>query len=137
MLTIGASFLALAPKDGEPWRPLLIVQGASESGGRRMLTSAVKFTCDEVDGDDLLDGIGHDVAASTAILNGARFPWISPGGTFTHQPCTAKEGDPKFNDHVLDGGHFDNAGAEIPSQNDARHPQPRGRRGETSTSFSS
>jgi hypothetical protein len=110
--TIGAPFLALAPKDGEPWRPLLIVQGASESGGRRMLTSAVKFTCEEVDADDLLDGIGHDVATSTAILNGARFPWVSPGGTFTHQPCTAKEGDPKSNDHILDGGYFDNAGAE-------------------------
>ena len=110
--TIGASFLALAPKDGEPWRLLLIVQGASESGGRRMLTSAVKFTCDEVDADDFLGGIGHDVAASTAILNGARFPWVSPGGTFTHQPCNAKEGDPKSNDHVLDGGYFDNAGAE-------------------------
>ena len=109
---IRAPFLALAPKDGEPWRPLLIVQGASESGGRRMLTSAVKFTCDEVDADDLLEGIGHDVAASTAILNGARFPWVSPGGTFTHQPCTAKDGDPKSNDHVLDGGYFDNAGAE-------------------------
>ncbi len=77
-----------------------------------MLTSAVKFTCDEVDADDLLDGVGHDVAASTAILNGARFPWVSPGGTFTHQPCYAKEGDPKSNDHVLDGGYFDNAGAE-------------------------
>jgi hypothetical protein len=72
----------------------------------------VKFTCDEVDADDLLDGIGHDVAASTAILNGARFPWVSPGGTFTHQRCTAKDGDPKSNDHVLDGGYFDNAGAE-------------------------
>ena len=110
--TIGAPFLTLAPKDGEPWRPLLIVQGASESGGRRMLTSAVRFTCDEVDADDLLDGLGHDVAASTAILNGARFPWVSPGGTFAYQPCYAKEGDPKSSDHVLDGGYFDNAGAE-------------------------
>ena len=110
--TIGAPFLALAPKDGEPWRPLLIVQGASESGGRRMLTSAVKFTCDEVDADDLLDGLGHDVAASTAILDGARFPWVSPGGTFTYLPCYGKEGDPRSSDHVLDGGYFDNAGAE-------------------------
>jgi hypothetical protein len=110
--TIRAPFLALAPKEGEPWRPLLIVQGASESGGRRMLTSAVRFTCDEVDADDLLDGIGHDVAASTAILNGARFPWVSPGGTFRHRLCAAKEGDPKSSDHVLDGGYFDNAGAE-------------------------
>ena len=109
---ISGPFLALAPTEGEPWRPLLIVQGASEGVGRRMLTSAVKFTCDEVDADDLLDGIGHDVAASTAILDGARFPWVSPGGTFTHQPCYAKEGYPKSSDHVLDGGYFDNAGAE-------------------------
>jgi hypothetical protein len=127
--TIGASFLALAPKDGEPWRPLLIVQGASESGGRRMLTSAVKFTCDEVDADDLLDGIGHDVAASTAILNGARFPWVSPGGTFTHHPCTAKEGDsnqrPRSRRRL-----FPQCRGRDPSRNDARHPQPRRRRGE-------
>lgn len=109
---ISGPFLALAPKEGEPWRPLLIVQGASEGGGRRMLTSAVKLTCDEVDADDLLVGMGHDVAASTAILDGARFPWVSPGGTFTHQPCYAKETDPKSADHVLDGGYFDNAGAE-------------------------
>ncbi len=110
--TITGPFLALAPKEGELWRPLLIVQGASESGGRRMLTSAVKFTCDEVDDDDLLDGLDHDVAASTAILDGARFPWVSPGGTFTHLPCYGKEGDPRSSDHVLDGGYFDNAGAE-------------------------
>jgi hypothetical protein len=109
---LGEPFLNLAPKVGEPWRPILIVQGASEGGGRRMLTSAVKLSCDEVDADDLLDGVGHDLAASTAILNGARFPWVSPGGTFTHQPCYGKEGGPKSSDHVLDGGYFDNAGAE-------------------------
>jgi hypothetical protein len=110
--TIRAPFLALAPKEGEPWRPLLIVQGASEGVGRRMLTSALKLTCDEVDADDLLDGIGHDVAASTAILDGARFPWVSPGGTFRHLPCYEKETGPRSSDHVLDGGYFDNAGAE-------------------------
>jgi hypothetical protein len=33
--TIRAPFLALAPKQGDPWRPLLIVQGASEGGRRR------------------------------------------------------------------------------------------------------
>ena len=80
-------FLNLAPKAGEPWRPILIVQGASENGGRRFLTSGVKFGCDEIDADDFLDSVGHDVAASTAILNGARFPWVSPGGTFPAERC--------------------------------------------------
>jgi hypothetical protein len=107
-------FLNLAPKAGEPWRPLLIVQGASENSGRRVLTSAVRFDCDEVDADDFLDGEDHDVAASTAILNGARFPWVSPGGTFPSyrdpaDRCAAAE---KVKDHILDGGYFDNAGAE-------------------------
>ena len=102
-------FLRLAPRAGEPWRPLLIVQGASENGGRRFLTSGVKFGCDEIDADDFLDSVGHDVAASTAILNGARFPWISPGGTFSAARCGAAG---KQTDHILDGGYFDGAGAE-------------------------
>jgi hypothetical protein len=102
-------FLDLAPKRGEKWRPILIVQGASENGGRRFLTSGVKFACDEIDADDFLDGVGHDVAASTAILNGARFPWVSPGGTFSGARCGTAV---KQTDHILDGGYFDNAGAE-------------------------
>jgi hypothetical protein len=102
-------FLNLAPKAGEPWRPILIVQGASENGGRRFLTSGVKFGCDEIDADDLLDSVGHDVAASTAILDGARFPWVSPGGTFSAKPCGTTV---KQTDHILDGGYFDGAGAE-------------------------
>jgi hypothetical protein len=102
-------FLYLAPRAGEPWRPILIVQGASENGGRRSLTSAIRIGCDEVDADDFLDSVGHDVAASTAILNGARFPWISPGGTFPGVRCGAGASE---TDHILDGGYFDNAGAE-------------------------
>jgi hypothetical protein len=102
-------FLNLAPKASEPWRPILIVQGASENGGRRFLTSGVKFGCDEIDADDFLDSVGHDVAASTAILNGARFPWVSPGGTFPDERCGTAA---KQTDHILDGGYFDGAGAE-------------------------
>ena len=102
-------FLNLAPKAGEPWRPILIVQGASENGGRRFLTSGVEFACDEVDADDFLASVGHDVAASTAILNGARFPWVSPGGSFPAARCGTND---RQVDHILDGGYFDDAGAE-------------------------
>ncbi len=109
-------FLGLAPKSGEPWRPILIVQGASENSGRRVLTSGVAFNCDEIDADDFLTSSGHDVAASTAILNGARFPLISPGGTFPNYQRPAgrckKDDATKTTDHILDGGYFDNAGAE-------------------------
>ena len=109
-------FLNLAPKANEAWRPILIVQGASENSGRRVLTSGVAFNCDEVDADDFFEGVGHDVAASTAILNGARFPFVSPGGTFQNFQLPAgrckKDGSPKVSDHILDGGYFDGAGAE-------------------------
>ncbi len=102
-------FLNLAPKAGEPWRPILIVQGASENSGRRVLTSGVSFVPKEIDAEDFLGIVGHDVAASTAILNGARFPWVSPGGTFW-----VDQGPPVggVSDHILDGGYFDSAGAE-------------------------
>ncbi len=106
-------FLNLAPKADKPWRPILIVQGASEDTGRRVLTSGVRFTGAEVDAEDFLENNCGDVAASTAILNGARFPWVSPGGTFFFQSCDpgADKRD-RIEDHILDGGYFDNAGAE-------------------------
>ena len=81
----------------------MIVQGASERTGRRLLTSAFKFEPREIDAEDLEAVLGHDVAASTAILNGARFPWVSPAGTFKDHGAT---------DHIVDGGYFDNSGAE-------------------------
>lgn len=43
------------------------------------------------------------MAASTAILNGARFPWISPGGRL--------EGELGVQ-HVVDGGYFDGSGVQ-------------------------
>ena len=125
---MGAPFLNLAPKAGEPWRTILIVQGASENSGRRVLTSAVRFDCDEVDADDFLAGGGHDVAASTAILNGARFPWVSPGGTFPAHGCG---GSGEVRDHILDGGYFDNAGAETLREMVRAIASKRARSGET------
>jgi hypothetical protein len=58
----------------------------------------------------LLRAFGRDVAISTAILNGARFPWVSPGGTFPNARCGKAAGG---GDHILDGGNFDNAGNEM------------------------
>ena len=62
-----------------------------------------KFEPREIDAEDLEAVLGYDVAASTAILNGARFPWVSPAGTFKNHGAT---------DHIVDGGYFDNSGAE-------------------------
>jgi hypothetical protein len=82
-------------------RPILIVNGASEETGRRILTSTVDLGS-AVDADDFHRIVKRDVAISTAIHNGARFPWISPAGTLT-----AEDG---AHGHILDGGYFDAAG---------------------------
>ena len=92
------------------WCP---VQGASESGGRRMLTSAVKFTCDEVDADDLLDG---DRPRCRRLDRDPQRRALSLGqpGRHLHAATLLRQG-PRSQvqtDHVLDGGYFDNAGAE-------------------------
>jgi len=94
-------FLALGPKKDGPWRPILIVNGASEETGRRILTSTINLG-KAVDADDFYQIVTNDVAISTAIHNGARFPWISPAGTLTK--------DGKRQGHILDGGYFDAAG---------------------------
>jgi ABC-type Fe3+-siderophore transport system permease subunit len=92
--------------DGEPgWTPLVIVNGASEETGRRILTSRVAFTRGQINADDFHLSTGTDVATSTAIHNGARFPYISPAGTLR------RDGYPRG--HIIDGGYFDPAGTEV------------------------
>ena len=123
--TIRGPFLALAPKAGEPWRPMLIVQGASESRGRRVLTSSVAFDCAQIDADDFLNGMGHDVAASTAILNGARFPWVK---SWRHVPQPAlrrrrKGSSPRCRSHPR-WRLFRQCGRRDLARDGARHPLP-------------
>ena len=99
-----SSFLSLAPRPGGPWRPLLLINGASEQTGRRILTSPVSFTADQIDADDFYLIAGREVVVSTAISNGARFPWISPPGTLG-AGCEKKG-------QIVDGGYFDASGLE-------------------------
>lgn len=101
-------FLTLAPHAEQPWHPILIVNGASEETGRRILTSTVDLG-KAVDADDFHAIFGRDVEMSTAISNGARFPWISPAGTLPHA-------DKKRTEHLLDGGYFDAAGVATLSE---------------------
>jgi hypothetical protein len=94
-------FLTLRPAQGRPWRPILIVNGASEETGRRILTTTVDLR-NAIDADDFHWIVQRDVPISTAISNGARFPWISPAGRLTGKDGT--------HGHIVDGGYFDAAG---------------------------
>lgn len=107
----GAARLSSAYRDiwrpspgSPPWIPFVVVGGASEETGRRILTTPVRltgaFTQDETV-SDIYDLYGRDVAASTAILDGARFPWISPAGRLDGGAGVQ---------HIVDGGYFDGSG---------------------------
>jgi hypothetical protein len=85
--------------------PLVFVNGAQAENGRRVLTSRVAI--DSAEFPDALDFYAatgqRDLAISSAIHNGARFPFVSPGGTLLDQQGRA-------HGHVLDGGYFENSG---------------------------
>src|SRR6202012_3517682 len=91
-------------------RPFVIVNGAGEENGKRILTSPLNLAVSPmsqpgdapiVDADNFQDrNGGRGVNASTAIHNGARFPWISPAGRLAD------------GGRILDGGSFAPAGVE-------------------------
>jgi hypothetical protein len=103
--SLKADFLDLQPRAGQPWRPILVVNGASEETGRPVLTSTVRLPrgYDYYDFHDLTQ---RDVAISTAIHNGARFPYVSPPGALTVRGGKTAQG------HIIDGGYFDPVGTE-------------------------
>lgn len=108
-LSLAQPFLALRPRQdkGTAWRPILMVNGASEEAGRRIVTSTV-IPPPELDAYDFHRLTGRDVPISTAIHNGARFPYVSPAGTLTVGP----RGDKPAQGHIIDGGYFDAVGTE-------------------------
>ncbi|CAN5906342.1 hypothetical protein BH11PSE1_BH11PSE1_17580 [soil metagenome] len=119
-VTLDQSFLSLAPREGEAWRPILMVNGASEESGRRVITSTIRAATKtdekgreipslDAAGTDAYDFhllTGRDIPISSAIHNGARFPYVSPAGTLTVAGGGPAQG------HVIDGGYFDAVGTE-------------------------
>lgn len=116
-------FLSLRPTPAY-WIPLLVLNGTSEATGGRIITTLLDSTyglppqqCPTINDDgrcrifvqaerfhDLLKGTAdNDVRLSTAALNSARFPFISPAGTIRD-----KDG---IVDRIVDGGYFENYGA--------------------------
>lgn len=85
--------------------PLLFINGERAEDGRRVITSRV--IVDSAEFPDAVDFYAatqeRDLAISSAIHNGARFPLVSPGGTMLDE-----SGRP--NGHILDGGYFENSG---------------------------
>jgi hypothetical protein len=122
---LGCPFLSLRPTVAR-WIPLLVLNGTSEATGGRIITTLLASTynlppqqCPTINDDgkchifvqgqrfhDLLpdQAVLNDVRLSTAALNSARFPLISPPGTIRNK-------DDQIIDRIVDGGYFENYGA--------------------------
>jgi hypothetical protein len=134
-------FMSLRPSE-EHWLPLLVLNGTSVGSGQRIVTTVLDNTYNPSercpypaqDGDchifvsafrfhDLLQGEGRpkspdlqstarklrDVRLSTAAHNSARFPLISPPGEIY-------DGDNHVVDRMVDGGYFENFGAQTATE---------------------
>lgn len=112
-----SAFLSLAYDGAEqrPGMPAWIVNGTDLTGGGRMLTtpfgSGPGMDWPFRAAGDVLGLLGADVAMSTAIDNGSRFPFLEPPGelvSVTEGASQVRSGRPE----LLDGGYFDNEGLQ-------------------------
>ncbi len=128
--------------------PHLLLNGTDNATGRRAITATFRFRPEDeifANADDLLtellppDGVvprdrpcedeprwateaamwGQDIAAETAVLNAARFPYLSPAGRYNSRTivigCT-KRHDMEERRKLLDGGYFENYGARTAAE---------------------
>jgi hypothetical protein len=113
------------------WRPALLLNATHEETGRRIITSHIKIERGVVfDSYDALQVLNADVRLSTAAHNGARFTYISPAGSLS-SATDATHTKHINRGYVIDGGYFENYGAEtalelaaaaIKAINDPKHP---------------
>jgi hypothetical protein len=91
--------------DNGPWVPIVLANGTLVEDGKRVITPPIVI--DSLifeDSHDFVQLFGNQsVSASTATLNSARFPLVSPAATVP---------GPDGSHHIVDGGYFDNGGIE-------------------------
>jgi hypothetical protein len=115
--SFSTSFSNLSTQAG--WLPLLFLNGVHEETGKRIITSTGHVVADLfLDATDFFDLTQRDIRTSTAVLNSARFPIISPSGrlfrTTSDGASVHEKSEPGLTarqvGHVIDGGYFDNNG---------------------------
>lgn len=90
--------------------PHMLLNGVDVGSGRRILTSTIAFNGSLPGTIDFFAEFGHDLPASSAVMNSARFPLISPAGRYELANGPAGE-KPKVR-QIIDGGYFENYGVE-------------------------
>lgn len=98
--------------------PALFLNSTWTDNGRRIVSSTLDFRGVKAfeRNNDLLAITGKNLRLSSAMHNSARFPFVSPPGSWTVQKSdtqrdkSLKEGD--IEGRLMDGGLFENYGAE-------------------------
>jgi hypothetical protein len=88
----------------QPWVPLVLANGTLVEDGKRVITAPIRI--DPLvfeDSHDFISLAHGSVSASTAVLNSARFPLVSPAGAIPVEGGRL---------HLVDGGYFENGGLE-------------------------
>jgi hypothetical protein len=101
---LSGAFHAALIRDAR-WAPALFLNGTHVETGKRIITSPLVITPRNF--DDALDFFtlhGREIRVSTAALNSARFPFMTPVGRLGR--------DDTHYGHLGDGGYFENYGAE-------------------------
>ncbi len=114
-LAEGFSALWREARVRDDWLPALLLNGTLREDGKRVVISHLRIdgeifpsTYDffELHCAPPADGKRQyrDIPVTSAIMNSARFPYVTPAGTMEncHQPGI---------NHILDGGYFENFGA--------------------------
>jgi hypothetical protein len=91
------------------WFPSLLLNGTSAKQGRRIVTSNLSIedattVSRFADTLDFFGRVKREISLSTAAHNSARFPYIDAAGTIWT--------DHVKNDRIIDGGYFENFGAQ-------------------------
>jgi hypothetical protein len=116
------SFLQSSNYKDRGW-PALFLNSTWSENGRRIVGATLRNSAKQVFAKDTLDKqtspflfkdlfetLGYDTSLSTAAHNSARFPYVSPAGSWQPIP-EGKEEMPKLQ-RLQDGGLFENFGAE-------------------------
>jgi hypothetical protein len=102
----GSAFTKLFASPSEPRivLPALLLNGTHVASGKRIITSTFKIENSAfLDAFDFFDLVKGDVGIATAVLNSARFSYVTPAGTMRR--------DGEHNGLIVDGGYFENFGA--------------------------
>lgn len=94
-------------KEDRPW-PALFLNSTWSDNGRRIVAATLQ-DAPGVLYKDLLQTLGQDMRLSTAAHNSARFPLVSPAGSW--EPKDNNQNDVDLQ-RLQDGGLFENYGAE-------------------------